>query len=191
MSGEVLQNVAGEMTVEALPAEEDARTALEAARAELEVLRAEVERFRAGEQARMAADAEARRRAEVERRFKAAAGDREFLHEYVRKGLLADFAAALEDAANAGKSDAEVFSALTREKNCFAAQNPLPPLPAPEAAELERQRRRGFPRPAALRAVPLCPARAGARPPLSGGMSAPRFADIRAPCMAPLARDPF
>ena len=114
------------------------RAALEAARSELEMLRAEVERFRAGEQARMAADEEARRRAEVERRFKAAAGNREFLHEYVRKGLLADFAAALEDAANAGKSDAEVFSALTREKNCFAAQNPPPPLPAPEAAELER-----------------------------------------------------
>ena len=86
----------------------------------------------------MAADEEARRRAEVERRFEAAAGDREFLHEYVRRGLLADFAAALEDAANFGKSDAEVFSALTREKNCFAAQNPPPPLPAPEAAELER-----------------------------------------------------
>ena len=115
MSGEVLQNAAGEMTMEALPAEEDARAALEAARSELEMLRAE-----------------------VERRFEAAAGDREFLHEYVRKGLLADFAAALEDAANAGKSDAEVFSALTREKNCFAAQNPPPPLPAPEAAELER-----------------------------------------------------
>ena len=114
MSGEVLQNAAGEMTVEALPVEEDARAALEAARSELEMLRAE-----------------------VERRFEAAAGNREFLHEYVRKGLLADFAAALEDAANAGKSDAEVFSALTREKNCFAAQNP-PPLPAPEAAELER-----------------------------------------------------
>ena len=124
MSGEVLQNAVGEMTVEARPVEEDARAALEAARSELETLRSEVERFRAGEQARMAADEEARRRAEVERRFKAAAGDREFLHEYVRKGLLADFAAALEDAANAGKSDAEVFSALTREKNCFAAQNP-------------------------------------------------------------------
>lgn len=137
MSGEVLRNAAGEMTVDARPVEEDARAALEVARAELETLRAEVERFRAGEQARMAADEEARRRAEVERRFEAAAGNREFLHEYVRKGLLADFAAALEDAANAGKSDAEVFSALTREKNCFAAQNP-PPLPAPEAAELER-----------------------------------------------------
>ena len=115
MSGEVLHNAAGEMTVDARPVEEDARAALEAARAELETLRAE-----------------------VERRFEAAAGNREFLHEYVRKGLLADFAAALEDAANAGRSDAEVFSALTREKNCFAAQNPPPPLPAPEAAELER-----------------------------------------------------
>src|SRR5699024_8501277 len=72
MSGEVLQNAAGEMTVEApsapeaLPAEEDARAALEAARSELETLRSELERFRAGEQARMAADEEARRRAEVE-----------------------------------------------------------------------------------------------------------------------------
>ncbi len=40
MSGEVLHNAAGEITVEALPAEEDARAALEAARAELEALRA-------------------------------------------------------------------------------------------------------------------------------------------------------
>ena len=48
MSGEVLHNAAGEMTVEALPVEEDARAALEAARSELEMLRSEVERFRAG-----------------------------------------------------------------------------------------------------------------------------------------------
>ena len=37
MSGEVLHNAAGEMTVEALPVEEDARAALEAARSELEL----------------------------------------------------------------------------------------------------------------------------------------------------------
>ena len=130
MSGEVLHNAAGEMTVDARPVEEDARAALEAARSELETLRSEVERFRAGEQARMAADEEARRRAEVERRFEAAAGNREFLHEYVRKGLLADFAAALEDAANAGKSDAEVFSALTREKKLFRRPEPAAPARA-------------------------------------------------------------
>ena len=39
MSGEVLHGAAGEMTMEALPAEEDARAALEAARSELETLR--------------------------------------------------------------------------------------------------------------------------------------------------------
>ena len=138
----------------------------------------------------MAADEEARRRAEVERRFKAAAGNRNFCTSTWRKGLLADFAAALEDAANAGRSDAEVFSALTREKNCFAAQNP-PPLPAPEAAELERAS--GGEAFRALRSTnsSSLPSASRARPPLSGGMSAPRFADIRAPCPAAPARDPF
>ena len=138
MSGEVLQNAAGEMTVEALPVEEDVRAALEAARSELEVLRAEVERFRVGEQARMAADEEARRRAEVERRFKAAAGNREFLHEYVRKGCLPILPPRLRTRPTPERATRRCFSALTREKNCFAAQNPPPPLPAPEAAELER-----------------------------------------------------
>ena len=161
--------------------------------AELETLRAEVERFRAGEQARMAADEEARRRAEVERRFEAAAGDREFLHEYVRKGLLADFAAALEGRGQRRKrAMRRCFPPSRGRKNCFAAQNPPPPLPAPEAAELERasggEAFRALP---LYEQFPLCPARAGARPPLSGGMSAPRFADIRAPCPAAPVRDPF
>ena len=54
---------------------------------------------------------------ELEQRLDKVRGDRKFTHEYVRQGVLADFQKALADEANKGKSDVEVFDALTKDKD--------------------------------------------------------------------------
>ena len=51
-------------------------------------------------------------------------GDRKYLHEMVRAGVMADFGKALQDKANRGKGDKEIFDDLTRDKGYFASQNP-------------------------------------------------------------------
>ena len=42
----------------------------------------------------------------------------------VREGVMTDFGKALQDKANRGKSDTEIFDTLTKDKGYFASQNP-------------------------------------------------------------------
>lgn len=69
-----------------------------------------------------ALDAQQRQQAAREKimeRFEKAVGGREFVHEFVRESVLADFIALVEDAANAGRSDKELLAEVTDEKGCF------------------------------------------------------------------------
>lgn len=57
-------------------------------------------------------------------------GDRKYLNDYTRKGILAEFAAAVEDKANTGKSDSDVFAALIKDRDgIFDAQNKAIEIP--------------------------------------------------------------
>ena len=51
-------------------------------------------------------------------------GDKKFIHDMVREGVKRDFGAALKDKQYLGKGDAEIFAALTKDKDYFASQNP-------------------------------------------------------------------
>ena len=44
--------------------------------------------------------------------------------EYVRTGVMNDFEKALADKANRGKSDAEIFESLTKDRDYFKSMNP-------------------------------------------------------------------
>ena len=69
----------------------------------------------------------------------AALDGRGFVHEKLRGIVAEEFRAALADEANRGKSDREVFAAVTRDKGYFANQNPsAEKLPPPGAPDLER-----------------------------------------------------
>ena len=112
----------------------EARAALEKANAAIEELKASAgdaeklrERIAEYEQAeaeRRAAEKQAAEQAEIEERFNAVSGDQKYIHDLVRRGVMADFGAAIKEKANRGKSDREVFDALTRDKGYFASQNP-------------------------------------------------------------------
>lgn len=75
--------------------------------------------------AQKADDEKARQRAELTRRFDAAADTKEFANDYTKSGLLDEFSKALEAEENKGKSDADVFAALTKDREgIFKNPNP-------------------------------------------------------------------
>ena len=98
---------------------------LEAGKGDTEKLRAELDKYRAAEETWAAKEKAAAEQAALTERFQAAKGDRVFSHEYIERGVMEDFAKALADAANTGKGDAELFDALTRDKDgIFQSKNP-------------------------------------------------------------------
>jgi hypothetical protein len=63
-------------------------------------------------------------------RFGAAIGDKKFLNDFTQKGVLDEFKAALADKANTGKSDADVFAAIIKDREgLFENPNPLSGTP--------------------------------------------------------------
>lgn len=97
---------------------------LEANQGDTKALQAEIDRYKAEKTQRKQAEQEAAALAQLEQRFNAVTGERKFIHEFVRKGVMEDFGKAIADKANVGKSDADVFAALVKDQNYFASQNP-------------------------------------------------------------------
>lgn len=91
--------------------------------AELPGLRDKVAEFEKADADRKAAEEQAAARAALEERFNAASGDRKYIHERMREIVLDDFDKAIADKANTGKSDKEIFEALTKDKGYFAKMN--------------------------------------------------------------------
>ena len=103
---------------------------LEKSTGDVEELKKQIEGYKAAELKRSEEAKAAAERAELEERFNAVTGERKFLHDMVRTGVMAEFDAALKDKANRGKGDAEIFETLTKDKGYFANQNPaVPPQP--------------------------------------------------------------
>ena len=76
---------------------------------------------------RKAADEAAVREKAVADRFDAACGETKFLNDFTRSGLLSEFREALEDKANEGKSDKDIFSGLIQGRdNLFLPEGGVP-----------------------------------------------------------------
>ena len=98
--------------------------ALEAVKGDTAALQKQIDDYKKAEADRQAAETAAQLRAAIEARFDSVTGDRKFLHDFVRKGVLDEFEKALADTANRGKGDKELFDSLTKDKGYFASQNP-------------------------------------------------------------------
>ncbi len=85
-----------------------------------------IDAYEQAEAQRKADEKAAAEYAELMERLDAALGDRKFIHDRMRDVVAADFADALKDKANRGKSDKEIFDSLTRDQGYFASQNPPP-----------------------------------------------------------------
>ena len=72
-------------------------------------------------------DEKAARDAELQSRFENATNGMEFLNEFTRNGVFAQFSEALEAEENRSKSDAEIFQSLTADVgNLFVSDNGIP-----------------------------------------------------------------
>lgn len=144
-SGEKLQGDIDELNRQL----EEARQtigALEANKGDVEKLQAQINAYREADEKRAAEAKEAAERAELEQRFNAVSGDRQYIHEMVRAGVMSDFGAAIKDKANVGKGDKEIFEALVKDKGYFMSQNPPTPLqpPVPPMDSLSPKTREEF-----------------------------------------------
>ena len=63
-------------------------------------------------------------------RFTGTIGDKKFINEFTQGGVLNEFKAALADKANQGKSDADIFAAITKDREgLFSNPNPITTTP--------------------------------------------------------------
>ncbi len=85
------------------------------------------------------ADIDARKKADeaaaaenaLKARFDTACGESKFLNDFTRAGLYSEFKTALSDEANAGKSDKDIYEAITNGKeNIFMPEDGLPGVAA-------------------------------------------------------------
>lgn len=64
---------------------------------------------------------------EIKNRFDAVTGDVEFLNDFTKNGIMERFSEAISVADNVGKSDVEIFEAITSDAgNIFASKNDMP-----------------------------------------------------------------
>lgn len=82
---------------------------------------------------RLRDEAEEKRTA-LEKRFSAATADAEFINEYTRQGIFASFENAIGLEENLGKSDSEIFNAITQDgETLFAVPQSMPSVVASTA----------------------------------------------------------
>ena len=93
----------------------DTIATLEANKGDMDALQAELDKYRQADEARQKAEQEAAAHAALVERFGKVKGGREFSSEYAENGLLEAFNKAINDPANTGKGDKELFDALTKD----------------------------------------------------------------------------
>lgn len=89
---------------------------LETNKGDMDALQKELDKYKAAEEKRLADEEAAAAHAALTERFKAVLGENKFASEFTEQGVFASFEKAINDPANVGKGDAELFAALTKDK---------------------------------------------------------------------------
>lgn len=111
----------GKYEADVKKARDDLKTAkdtiatLEANKGDTDALQAELDKYRQADEARQKAEQEAAAHAALVERFGKVKGDREFSSKFAEAGLLDEFNKAINDPANTGKGDKELFDDLTKD----------------------------------------------------------------------------
>lgn len=92
-------------------------------------LQKKVKEYEDAETARKEAAKEAERKAAIRTRFDPLKGENEYLNEGTENWIFGEFEKALSDKTYEGKSDTEIYTAITKDKNIFV--NPQEPFKVP------------------------------------------------------------
>lgn len=111
----------------------DTIKAAEGKDATISELQKKVADYDAAESKRKAAETEASRVAAVRARFDPLKGKNKYINQATEDWMFSEFDKALQDKGNAGKSDADIYAAITKDQNVF--MNPqgsfhIPPMGA-------------------------------------------------------------
>ena len=77
--------------------------------------------------------------AAVTSRFDAVVGEKQFLNDFTRTGVLNEFKAAIADKENVGKSDSDILAALVKDREGIFA-NPNPPASIPGTGNIDTEK---------------------------------------------------
>lgn len=103
---------------------------LEKHKGDAEALQKKLDEYKAAEEKRAAEEKKAAEEKAFSDRFDTVSDGRKFLNEYTKKGIAAEFRAALDAAENKGKSDKEILDALVRDREGLF-ENPNKPADIP------------------------------------------------------------
>jgi DNA repair exonuclease SbcCD ATPase subunit len=96
----------------------------------LKDLQEKVQGYEKAEADRKKAEEEATKEAGIRARFDGLKGENKYLNEGTETWILNEFKKALESKDNAGKSDADIYAAVIKDKNVFAGKQKLTIPPA-------------------------------------------------------------
>lgn len=102
---------------------------LEANAEDAEALKKQISDYKAAEEKRAEAEKEAQRVAGLRARFDPLKGEHAYLNEGTETWIFEEFQKALADKANTGKSDADIYAEVVKDKNIYV--NPQTPFRNP------------------------------------------------------------
>lgn len=124
--GEYVSKGKYDKTDNALKEARETIKSLEANASNTEEIAKELQKYKDAEEARKQAEEKATRTAQIRNRFDPLKGDNKYLNEGTENWIFSEFEKALSDKQYEGKSDAEVYAAITKDKNIFI--NPQEPF---------------------------------------------------------------
>ena len=112
---------------------------LKDATANADALKLKVAELEKSIQERKDADEKEKAEAAVTSRFDAVVGEKQFLNDFTRTGVLNEFKAAIADKVNVGKSDSDILTALVKDREGIFA-NPNPPASIPGTGNIDAEK---------------------------------------------------
>lgn len=109
---------------------------LEKNKGDISALQAELDTYKQEKENREKAEQEAAKDAALRTRFDKLHGERKYANDFTKNGVFAEFKEAVGKAENEGKSDADIFAALTKDRDGIFT-NPNPALDIYGAGNVE------------------------------------------------------
>lgn len=103
---------------------------LEKNKGDTEALQKIIDEYKTADEERKANEAAAAEQAALQARFDAVATDKKFINDFTRNGIAGEFKEALAKEENKGKSDAEIYAAVVKDRPGIY-ENPNAPQPIP------------------------------------------------------------
>ena len=102
----------------------------------IKMLQEKILNYERAEEQRKQTEQAAESMARLKARFEPLRGTNNFLNEGTEKWIFSEFEKAIADKSNEGKSDAEIYTAITKDKNIYV--NPQEPFMVPPASNKQK-----------------------------------------------------